>query len=98
LTDYGLAPIYSDSRFTAAPGRVGVSRWLAPEAILGTMRGAESKQADVFSFAMLAIEVYTGKVPFGEVSNEAAVLHIAQGTDRSFLIRRKDLQVGGGNS
>ena len=39
----------------------------------------ESKPADVFAFAMLAVEVFTGKIPFGEQKNEAAVLRISQG-------------------
>ena len=39
----------------------------------------ESKAADVFAFAMFAVEVFTGKIPFGEQKNEAVVLRISQG-------------------
>ena len=39
----------------------------------------ESKAADVFAFAMFAIEVFTGKIPFEEQKNEAVVLRISQG-------------------
>ena len=39
----------------------------------------ESKAADVFAFAMLAVEVFTGKIPFEGQKNEAAVLRISQG-------------------
>ena len=39
----------------------------------------ESKVADVFTFAMLVVEVFTGKVPFEGQKNEALVLLISQG-------------------
>ena len=86
LTEYGLAPIYSDPSFAvaAAPGSVGTSRWLAPEIITparkrGTTPVIESKAADVFAFGMLAVEVFTGKIPFEGQGNEAAVLRILKG-------------------
>ena len=39
----------------------------------------ESKAADVFAFAMFSVEVFTGKIPFGEQKNEAVVVRISQG-------------------
>jgi len=39
----------------------------------------ESKTADVFAFGMLAVEVFTDKIPFGEQKNEAAALRISLG-------------------
>jgi len=39
----------------------------------------ESKHADVFAFAMFAVEVFTGKIPFEEQKNEAVVLQISRG-------------------
>ena len=86
LTEYGLAPINSDPSFTVAatPGAVGTSRWLAPEIITPTHKGTtaqmkESEAADIFAFGMIAIEVFTGKIPFEEQKNEAIVLHILKG-------------------
>ena len=43
------------------------------------MPAVESKAADVFAFGMLAVEVFTGKIPFEEQKNEAAALRISQG-------------------
>ena len=81
LTEYGLTPINSDARFTtvASPGYVGNSRWLAPEIITPARKGTatESKAADVFAFAMLAVEVFTGRPLFGEQKNEAVALRIS---------------------
>ena len=86
LTEYGLAPINSDPSFAVAAtlGSVGTSRWLAPEINTPTRKGGsmpvmESKAADVFAFAMFAVEVFTGKIPFEEHKNEAVVLRISQG-------------------
>ena len=84
LTEYGLAPINSDPRFTveATPGAVGTCRWLAPEIITPahkSMPVMESKAADVFAFGMLAVEVFTGKIPFEGQKNEVVVLRISRG-------------------
>ena len=87
MTEYGLAPINFGPSFTVAatPEAVGSSRWLAPEVIDPSRedRGVpvtESKPADVFAFAMLAVEVFTGKIPFEGQKNEAVVLLILRGT------------------
>ena len=68
----------------ATPGVVGISRWLAPELInpprgKGDQQPASTEQADIFAFAMLGIEVFTGELPFGDVRHENAVLMISQG-------------------
>ena len=84
--DYGLSPIILNPTFAIATtlGVVGASRWLAPEIFdLPSETGAEStagsKPADVFAFAMLAIEVFTGKIPFGNMESGLVVTEIAQG-------------------
>ena len=86
LTEYGLAPINSGHNFNVAatPGAVVTSRWLAPEILTPPHKGCdaqvmESKPADVFAFAMLAIEVFTGEVPFGEQKDGEVVLRILRG-------------------
>ena len=86
LSDYGLMPIQSNHAFmvAATPGVVGISRWLAPEIIDPPRRKsyrqpAGTEQADIFAFAMLVIEVFTGELPFGDVKHETAILMIAQG-------------------
>ena len=86
ICDYGLSPIISNPMFTiaATPGVAGSSRWLAPEIIdppnkASSKPSIASKPADVFAFAMLAVEVFTGKVPFGNMKNESVVIQIASG-------------------
>jgi serine/threonine protein kinase len=84
--DYGLSSIISNPTFTiaATPGVAGSSRWLAPEIIdppggAGSKPLTASKSADVFAFAMLAVEVFAGKVPFGDMKNESVVVQIVAG-------------------
>jgi len=84
ICDYGLSPIISNPTFTVAatPGAAGSSRWLAPEIIdppgkAKSKPSTASKPADVFAFAMLAVEVFTGKV--SSESMKSVVIHFANG-------------------
>ena len=86
LTEYGLFPILCGDRFSAAdtPGSEGMQRWQAPEILIPPRSNGEavygSEPADVFAFAMLAAEVFTGRVPFGEtVTKEVATRMITDG-------------------
>jgi len=57
ITDFGLARNQGIAEETSTlPG--GTARWTAPEILQG--RGAPSKEADVFSFAMVMVEVGSG--------------------------------------
>jgi serine/threonine protein kinase len=67
LTDYGLAIIDANPNLSAVSPTVGNLRVLAPEIINPldeTNIIVESKPADVFAFGMLAIELFTGRLPF----------------------------------
>jgi len=57
ITDFGLA---RDQGAVEEAGTTsgGTARWTAPEILQG--RGVPSKQADVFSFAMVMVEVGFG--------------------------------------
>ena len=86
ICDYGLSPIILNPTFRAAatPGAAGSSRRLAPEIIdppgkANSKPSMASKSADVFAFAMLAVEVFTGNVPSGSMKNESVAIHIANG-------------------
>ena len=54
ITDFGLAMITQDQRDSSTEHGHG-ERWIAPEILDG--RGTYSKEADVFSFAGVTIEV-----------------------------------------
>ena len=86
VCDYGLGSIISNPIFTiaATPGVAGSSRWLAPEITDPPSKAnseplTASKPADVFAFAMLAVEVFTGKLPFCNVKSHLVDIQIADG-------------------
>ncbi|KAF9647773.1 kinase-like protein, partial [Thelephora ganbajun] len=95
LTDYGFAPINSSIRFTVTEFTAGNARWLAPEIIRpppgASCTDIESKSADVFAFAMVAVEVFTGNLPFEEQGNPGAVNRIFRGDRPAFPQNAEDI-------
>ena len=57
ITDFGLARNQGSAE-EASVTAGGTARWTAPEILQG--RGGPSKEADVFSFAMVMVEVGRG--------------------------------------
>ena len=62
ITDFGLAMVNHDldSIWGASTERGHSTRWIAPEIL--TNQGTYSKEADVFSFAGVAIEVRSREI------------------------------------
>ncbi|KAJ7263069.1 kinase-like domain-containing protein [Mycena rebaudengoi] len=76
LADFGLA------RFAHSPlastNRGGSTRWMAPELLHPESCGMKEFQrtfsSDIYSFACVCLELYTGKAPFSEIQFEGAVM------------------------
>ncbi|KAJ7242890.1 kinase-like domain-containing protein [Mycena rebaudengoi] len=76
LADFGLA------RFAHSPlaptNRGGSTRWMAPELLHPESCGMKEFQrtfsSDIYSFACVCLELYTGKPPFSEIEIEVAVI------------------------
>ena len=88
ICDYGLSSVIMDPEFTteARPGEPGPLRWYAPEIIASIEKPKPyptpppaSESADVFAFAMLAVEVFTGNVPFENMKKKAVTIQILNG-------------------
>ncbi|KAF9647918.1 kinase-like protein, partial [Thelephora ganbajun] len=79
IVDFGHANIAGDiiSFVSNTNEQVNTPRYPAPE-ILGD-GGRCSKESDVFSFGMVMIEVFTGKVPFSNLPTTATTTSIATG-------------------
>ncbi|KAF9789481.1 kinase-like protein [Thelephora terrestris] len=79
ITDFGLATVTQnvDSFRSTAGEPAHTPRWTAPEILGG--EGSHSTEADVFSFAMVMIEVFTGAVPFNRSPSAAAMVMIMKG-------------------
>ena len=80
ICDYGLDPVISlpDVQVNVTPGSVTCSHWIAPE-FIGSNPKQKTKSADVFAFAMLAVEVYTGELPFKVTPASFACIMIFHG-------------------
>ncbi|KAJ7933117.1 kinase-like domain-containing protein, partial [Mycena leptocephala] len=79
LADFGLSSVVMDSKIPALSSSVhsgGTTRWLAPEVLHGNRNSVAS---DVYAFACVCYEIFTGKIPFFEVSEHAVVMHVVNG-------------------
>ncbi|KAJ8082917.1 hypothetical protein PM082_008774 [Marasmius tenuissimus] len=81
IADFGLSRITDTNglRITTSTTRpVGTTRWLAPELLVGS--GGPSKESDMYSYACVCYEIFTGLQPFPELANEMTVaFNVAQG-------------------
>ncbi|KAF9781600.1 kinase-like domain-containing protein, partial [Thelephora terrestris] len=87
LTNFRLASFLPDSEADAGasvsecdPWSV---RWLAPELLFPEKFGLESarrsKETDVYAFAMVMYEAFSGSFPFEDLRNESSILCIRSG-------------------
>jgi len=79
IADFGLSRILTERGFTT--DNVGGSvRWMAPELLVppkfadGTEELGVTFVSDVWAFAMTAVEIYTGRVPFYHLRQDAWVI------------------------
>ncbi|EMD41329.1 hypothetical protein CERSUDRAFT_42259 [Gelatoporia subvermispora B] len=79
LADFGLADLYYTSRIGSKSVPVGSTRWAAPEVLDPEHFERESvetsPQADIYAFAMVIWEVFTGRLPFFHFKRDATVIH-----------------------
>ena len=75
ITDFGLATVTQnlDSMRSASDDKGHTARWTAPEIL--NEQGTYSKEADVFSFAMVMVEVRYEWVICGELRLTAILQH-----------------------
>ncbi|KAF9644753.1 kinase-like protein [Thelephora ganbajun] len=77
IADFGEAIIVKDEDSVEDDSLQGhTPQWTAPEVLLGEN---PSKESDIFSFAMVMIEVFTGAAPFNDCSPPMAMLEIIRG-------------------
>ncbi|TDL17582.1 kinase-like protein [Rickenella mellea] len=80
LADFGLASLRDSQGSTwdtTTEKAAGTLRWQAPELLLGDENGETilpNRCSDIYSFACLCIEVFTGKAPFMEISRDTVVV------------------------
>ncbi|KAF7974055.1 hypothetical protein HWV62_13455 [Athelia sp. TMB] len=77
ICDFGMSTVIEELGETSASSTSSVeisARWLAPELLEGT-DGSPTVPADIYSFAMAILELFTEQHPFSDVKLEAAVIH-----------------------
>jgi len=83
LTSFGLMSVGGDQEMandsTKGSHPPGTYRWMAPELILDPTSMRITKESDIFAIAMVSIELFSGRIPFHEVSENAVPPRIIQG-------------------
>ncbi|THU86329.1 kinase-like protein [Dendrothele bispora CBS 962.96] len=82
IADFGLSHV-ADSELhkwtslsTSSHSNKGTTRWLAPECLEG---GRINYASDVYAFACVCYEIFTGLVPFHELKDGAVILKVIRG-------------------
>ncbi|KAJ7656694.1 kinase-like domain-containing protein [Mycena rosella] len=82
LADFGLSVFSNATSSMHTSTRAGCIYWMAPELIDPDRFGykfARTPATDVYAFGCVCIEVYTGRPPFSDLSDAAALFKIANG-------------------
>ncbi|KAJ7328342.1 kinase-like domain-containing protein [Mycena albidolilacea] len=75
LADFGLAIVTDATLGTTSTTQAGSFRWMAPELYDPRLESKKrTKASDVYAFACLCIEIYTGEQPFPSIQPDVAVL------------------------
>ncbi|KAJ7605510.1 hypothetical protein DFH06DRAFT_1487185 [Mycena polygramma] len=81
LADFGLSN-FSDATASTTSNRAGSSYWMAPELLDPNRFGyefARTPASDVYAFACVCLELYTGRPPFMNLHQTAALMKIING-------------------
>ncbi|KAJ7348096.1 kinase-like domain-containing protein [Mycena albidolilacea] len=73
LADFGLAIVTDATLGTTSTARSGSVRWMAPELLNFELEFKRTKASDVYAFACLCIEIYTGDQPFWNIHHDITV-------------------------
>ncbi|KAJ7712499.1 kinase-like domain-containing protein [Mycena metata] len=82
LADFGLS-VFSDATASMTTNRGGSLYWMAPELIdperFGFKKFARTPATDVYAYGCVCLELYTGRPPFSQLPEPAALMKILSG-------------------
>ncbi|KAK7685537.1 hypothetical protein QCA50_011404 [Cerrena zonata] len=87
LTDVTIIPFQEQRASEIIPWKDTGERWVAPEVSLGAQ---ETLSSDVFSFALLGIEIFTAEVPFPDLHSFIVSAYVTQGVQPNRPISMPD--------
>ncbi|KAJ7936914.1 kinase-like domain-containing protein [Mycena leptocephala] len=73
LADFALAIVTDATLGTTSTTQSGSLRWMAPELLDYQLEFKRTQASDVYAFACLCIEIYTGEQPFWSIQPDIAV-------------------------
>ncbi|KAK1222921.1 hypothetical protein PQX77_014198 [Marasmius sp. AFHP31] len=78
IGDFGLARVTDTQRLFSLQTNhsKGTMRWLAPELLRPGPDCVSSRESDVYAYACVCYEIFTGRVPFSELSDPAVIFAV----------------------
>ncbi|KAI5116076.1 hypothetical protein M0805_003833 [Coniferiporia weirii] len=76
LTDFGITKISQISTKMTTVISKGTPRWMSPELLSPPKgsNGSTTTKSDVYAYAMTCIEIFTGNIPFPDLTRDASVI------------------------
>ncbi|KAJ7251259.1 kinase-like domain-containing protein [Mycena rebaudengoi] len=83
LADFGLTSLSDATTTTHTSIRAGSVRWMAPELLdpdrFGHQQFSRTPASDIYAFGCVCLELYTGRPPFADISETAAMFRVIDG-------------------
>ncbi|PFH48375.1 hypothetical protein AMATHDRAFT_150063 [Amanita thiersii Skay4041] len=78
IADFGLSRHLDSTQHISTRSTAGTIRWMAPELLIpqGTEPCHKTYRSDVYAFACVILEIFTGKPPFAEIPDTHVVFRL----------------------
>jgi serine/threonine protein kinase len=77
ITDFGLSKHDASAQQLSSVGATLDVKWVAPDILRGSGKG--NKTSDIYSYGVVLWELFTGREPFAEMSDQAFLKAVSEG-------------------